>query len=145
MKCKMKTNPEQLRTMLVIGLVLLACGIGGAWLIEGDNPTAMRLAGFCAGMGGAFTAMGGGFLLWRRVIGEQRAQESDRAMNDERGQLIAYKTSGVLALTAVIVICAQLIIAMVRGDSFYMLLGTAGCFIIAIASGVARAVYSKKL
>lgn len=75
----------------------------------------------------------------RRLIGEARAKDSELAATDERGQLIALKAQNILALCVTFSMCAMVVVATVRGDTLYMLLG--GVLLLLSAAGKAAAAY----
>ena len=83
------------------------------------------------GMGLSFTVIAASVLIWRNAVGEARANESEMQMQDERGQAIAFHAQSVLAIAAVMSLIAILVIALVRGDGFYMLLSGALCVLCA--------------
>ena len=58
---------------------------------------------------------------------------------DERGQLIALKAQNILALCVTFSMCAMVVVATVRGDTLYMLLG--GVLLLLSAAGKAAAAY----
>ena len=104
-----------------------------------------RIAGFFSGMGGSFTAISLVVLVRRRIIGEARAKDSELAATDERGQLIALKAQNVLALCVTFSLCAMVIVATVRGDKLYMLLGGALLLLSAAGKAVAGYLYGRRL
>ena len=130
MKCKLNETKRML-ILLAVGLVLALAGFGAAKLLGEEQNMLMRIAGLVSGLGSSLAAIGGGVLLWRRIVGKRRARESELSMNDERGQMIAYKAQGMTAIAAVLALVAMLIAAVVRGDRFYMLLGSALCMAVA--------------
>ena len=132
MKCKLNETKRML-ILLAVGLVLALAGFGAARMMDEEQHMLMRIAGLVSGLGSSLAAIGGGVLLWRRIVGERRARESELSMNDERGQMIAYKAQSMTAIAAVLAMVAMLIAAVVRGDRFYMLLGSALCLAVAAA------------
>ena len=104
-----------------------------------------RIAGFFSGMGGSFVAIALVVLLRRRLLGEARAKDSELAATDERGQLIALKAQNVLALCVTFSMCAMIIVAMVRGDTLYILLGAALLMLSAAGKAIAAHIYGKQL
>ena len=104
-----------------------------------------RIAGFFSGMGGSFVAIALVVLLRRKLLGEARAKDSELAATDERGQLIALKAQNVLALCVTFSMCAMLIVATVRGDTLYMLLGAALLLLSAAGKAIAARIYGKQL
>ena len=131
MKCKL-TEKRNMMALLVAGLVMIAVGALGGYLLPDEQHTLVRMTGFVTGAGLAFTVMAAGVLIWRNLVGEARANESEMQMQDERGQAIAYRAQSVLAFAAVAALIAIVIIALVRGDEFYMLLGGALCVLCAV-------------
>ena len=96
-------------------------------------------------MGGSFTAISLVVLVRRRIIGEARAKDSELAATDERGQLIALKAQNILALCVTFSLCAMVIVATVRGDKLYMLLGGALLLFSAAGKAVAGYLYGRRL
>ena len=94
---------------------------------------------------GSFTAISLVVLVRRRIIGEARAKDSELAATDERGQLIALKAQNVLALCVTFSLCAMVIVATVRGDKLYMLLGGALLLFSAAGKAVAEYLYGRRL
>lgn len=145
MKCFMNQK-KNLRVMLLVGLALLLAGIGGAWLVgESASALTMRLLGFLSGLGGSLVTISGAWLIWKRAVGERRAQDKELELGDERGQAINTQAQAVVGFAATFVVIGIDIVALVRGDYLYMGLCTAGCFAIALTAGIARAVLGKKL
>ena len=132
MKCKLNETKKMI-ILLAVGLVLALAGYGAARLMDEEQHMLMRIAGMVSGLGCSLAAIGGGVLLWRRIVGEKRARESELSISDERGQMIAYKAQSMTAIAAVLALVAILIAAVVRGDRFYMLLGSALCLAVAAA------------
>lgn len=130
MNCKLNET-KRMVILLAVGLVLALAGFGATRLMDGEQHMFVRIAGMVSGLGCSLAAIGGGVLLWRRIVGEKRARESELSMNDERGQMIAYKAQSVTAVAAVLALVTMMIAAVVRGDTFYMLLGTALCLGVA--------------
>ena len=130
MKCKL-TEKRNMTVMLVVGLLMIALGALAGYLLPEEQHVPVRMAGFVTGAGLAFTLMAAGVLIWRNLVGEKRANESEMQMQDERGQAIAYRAQSVLAIAAVMSLIAILVIALVRGDGFYMLLSGALCVLCA--------------
>ena len=144
MKCK-AMQKVWLKGMLAAGAVLLAAGLIWAYGVGAADGLPMRLAGFLSGMGGAFAAIGGGCLLLNRIRGERRTRESALHMDDERGLAVAYKAQSAAAIAAVLALVAMLVAALVRGDSFYMAMGSAGCILVALVKLIAWVVYDKTM
>ena len=124
MTCKWGEK-KNMAVLLAVGLVLLIGGIVFNLVLPEDAHMLSRIAGFFSGMGGSFAAIALVVLLRRRLLGEARAKDSELAATDERGQLIALKAQSVLALCVTFSMCAMLVVATVRGDTLYMLLGAA--------------------
>lgn len=131
MKCKLNEK-KNMTALLVAGLVMIAVGALAGYLLPEEQHTLVRMAGFVTGVGLAFTVMAAGVLIWRNLVGEARANESEMQMQDERGQAIAYRAQSVLAFAAVAALIAIVVIALVRSDGFYMLLGGALCVLCAV-------------
>ena len=130
MKCKL-TEKRNMTVMLVVGLAMIAVGALGGYVLPDEQHVLVRLAGMMTGMGLSLTVIAAGVLIWRSAVGEARATESEMQMQDERGQAIAYRAQSVLAIAAVMSLIAILVIALVRGDGFYMLLNGALCVLCA--------------
>ncbi len=144
MTCKWGEK-KNMTVLLAIGLVLLIGGVVCYRLLPEEAHLPSRIAGFLSGMGGAFTAISLVVLARRRLIGEARAKDSELAATDERGQLIALKAQNVLALCVTFSLCALVIVATVRGDTLYMLLGSALLLSSAAAKAVAAHLYGRQL
>ena len=144
MKCK-AMQKAWLRGMLAVGVVLLLAGLYWEFGIGTQEGLPARMAGFLGGLGGSFTAIGGGCLLLNRIRGERRTKERALHMEDERGLLVAYKAQSAAAIAAVLAIVAMLIAALVRGDSFYMAIGSAACCLVALVKIVAWYAYDKMM
>ena len=117
--------------LLIVGLTMIAVGALGGYLLPDERHLLVRLAGFATGAGLAFTVMAAGVLIWRSLVGETRANESEMQMQDERGQAIAYRAQNALAIAAVGALIVIEVAALVRGDEFYMFLGAALCVLCA--------------
>ncbi len=145
MKCLIHKKGAQ-RAMLFAGLALLAAG-GAFAALRGETASAlaMRAAGFVTGLGAALTTFGGVGLVWRRAVGEGRAEEEALAQSDERGQLINVRAQAILGFAATAAVVAITLVATVRGDMLYIGLGCAGCFAIAATGIAARAALSRRL
>lgn len=145
MKCVINQK-KNLKILLCVGLALALVGAVGAWLIgETADALTMRLLGFLTGLGGSFATVLGVWLIWKKVVGERRAQDKELEMGDERGQEINMRAQAMIGFAATFVVIAIDIAALVRGDSLYMALATAGCAIIALTGIIARVVLGKKL
>lgn len=145
MKCVL-TKKENLRALLAAGLALAALGIAAGLLLgEAASGLAMRLAGFATGMGAALATVGGGWLLYKRLAGEKRAQEQEMALCDERGRQINAQAQLIAGFAAVATVLAFILLALARGDTAYLALGAAGCAAITAAGIAARVILSKKM
>lgn len=131
--------------LLAVGLVLLIGGVVFNLVLPEDAHMLSRIAGFFSGMGSSFVAIALVVLLRRRLLGEARAKDSELAATDERGQLIALKAQSVLALCVTFSMCAMLVVATVRGDTLYMLLGAALLLLSAAGKAIAAHIYGKQL
>lgn len=134
-----------MKTMLAAGLLLLAIGSIWAGSLGDEGGTPARLAGLLCGMGGSFSAIGLGSMLINRFLGAKRARQRELHMEDERGLMVAYKAQNVAAVAAVLAIVAMLITALVRGDTFYMQMGTAACCMVAAVKIIAWYIYDRKM
>ena len=130
MKCKL-TEKRNMTVMMVVGLLMIALGALAGYLLPEEQHVPVRMAGFVTGVGLAFTLMAAGVLIWRSLVGETRANESEMQMQDERGQAIAYRAQSALAIAAVGALIVIEVAALVRGDEFYMFLGAALCVLCA--------------
>lgn len=145
MKCFINKT-KNLNIMLFIGLALALGGLVAAWLMgEAASALAMRLAGFATGLGIALVTVSVAWLLWKKLVGERRAQDKELEMGDERGQIINTRAQAMVGFAATFAVIAIDVVALVRGDDLYMALCTAGCFIIALTGIIARAVFGRKL
>ena len=131
--------------LLAVGLVLLIGGVVFNLVLPEDAHMLSRITGFFSGMGSSFVAIALVVLLRRRLLGEARAKDSELAATDERGQLIALKAQSVLALCVTFSMCAMLVVATVRGDTLYMLLGAALLLLSAAGKAIAAHIYGKQL
>ena len=144
MTCKWGEK-KNMTVLLAVGLALLLGGFICYRLLPEDAHLPSRIAGFFSGMGGSFTAISLVVLVRRRLIGEARAKDSELAATDERGRLIALKAQNVLALCVTFSLCALVIVATVRGDELYMLLGAALLLLSAAAKAIAMHLYANRL
>lgn len=144
MKCRAMWD-SWLKVMLAAGLALLLAGLVWVFGIGVSEGLTARMAGFLSGLGGSLTAIGGGVLLMNRLSGEARTRQRMLHMEDERGLTVAYKAQSAAAIAAVLALVVILVAALVRGDSFYMLLGTAACFLVALTKLVAWCVYDRTM
>ena len=144
MTCKWGEK-KNMTVLLAVGLALLLGGFICYRLLPEDAHLPSRIAGFFSGMGGSFTAISLVVLVRRRLIGEARAKDSELAATDERGQLIALKAQNILALCVTFSMCAMVVVATVRGDTLYMLLGAALLLLSAAGKAAAAYLYGKQL
>ena len=144
MKCRF-FDQKKMWVMLAVGLVMALLGGAAGYLTPEDARLATRLAGFFTGVGTALAFMGGGVLLWRRIVGERKAHESELFMQDERGQAIAYKAQSATAIAAVLALVLMMAVATVRGDYLYMELGTVLCIVLCFVKLLAWYVYSRRM
>ena len=145
MKC-MLNKTKNLMITLFIGLAMMFVGIGAAY-VAGEEASAltMRLLGFITGLGGSIASVAGVWLIYKRVVGAQKARDKELEMGDERGQMINTQAQAVIGFAATLIVIAIDVVALARGDGLYMALCTAGCFAIALTGMIARAVLGKKL
>ncbi len=144
MKCRAMQN-SWLKAMLAVGIVLLAGGLIWAYGVGAADGLPMRMAGFLCGLGGALAAIGGGCLLLNGLRGERRTKEQALHMEDERGLTVAYKAQNAAAIAAVLAIVAMTVTALVRGDSLYMMMGSAACCLVALVKIIAWYAYDKTM
>ena len=145
MKC-MLNKVKNLKIIMFIGLALMFAGIGAMRLLGEDaSAAAYRMAGFFAGIGFSLVVVAGAWLIYKRVVGAQRARDKELEMGDERGQAINMKAQAMIGFVATFIVIAIDVVALARGDGLYMALCTAGCFAIALTGMIARAVLGKKL
>ena len=145
MKCIINKK-KNLQIMIFVGLALLLAGIGAARLIgESVSARTMRVLGFMSGLGGSLVTVSVAWLLWKKLVGERRAQDKELEMGDERGQIINTRAQAMVGFAATFAVIAIDVVALVRGDDLYMALCTAGCFVIALTGIIARAVLGRKL
>ena len=142
MKCQL-TEKKNLKVMLGVGLVLVALGAVAAYLLPDEAHLATRIAGFVNGLGAALAAMGGVMLLRRHRLGEAGARDAELEMNDERGVAVAYKAQSVMAFAAVIALASLTIAAMLRGDTFYMIMGAVMLFAVGFGKLIALYVFNR--
>ena len=144
MKCKL-TEKRNMTVMLVVGLAMIAVGTLCGYVLPDEQHVLVRLAGMMTGMGLSLAVIAAGVLIWRNAVGEARANESEMQMQDERGQAIAYRAQSVLAIAAVMSLIAIVVIALVRGDGFYMLLSGALCVMCAAVKLVSMWAMGKRM
>ena len=142
MKCKW-ANGKMMKTMLVVGLAMMIVGAVVAYFLPEEAHLMTKLAGMVSGMGMSFAVIGGAVLLRRKRLGEELAKDSELAMTDERGVMVAYKAQSVTAIAAVLGIVAILLTATVRGDTLYMTLGLILCFAVGAIKLIAMHIYNK--
>ena len=142
MKCKL-TEKKNMKVMLVIGLAMIVIGAVFGFLLPEEAHWQTKAAGVINGCGVAFTAMASVILIRRKRMGEERANDSELAMTDERGMAVAYKAQNVAAIVAILGIVAIMLVALFRGDALYMMLCTVLCLILAFAKLIAWYVYNK--
>lgn len=143
MKCVTKSDKTP-RILLPVGLLLLAAGIIAARM-SGEDGAVVRIAGFVSGLGGSIAAIAIAIMIRRRLLGPQKSEDSQLEMIDERGQMIGYKAQSVFALCAVLCLVVLIVVATVRGDTLYMMLGAMGCLACAVAKWAAMTVYSRRM
>ena len=144
MKCKL-TEKRNMTVMLVVGLAMIAVGTLCGYVLPDEQHVLVRLAGMMTGMGLSLAVIAAGVLIWRNAVGEARANESEMQMQDERGQAITYRAQSVLAIAAVMSLIAIVVIALVRGDGFYMLLSGALCVMCAAVKLVSMWAMGKRM
>ncbi|MBR5288984.1 MAG: hypothetical protein IKU34_10420 [Clostridia bacterium] len=144
MKCKL-TEKKNMTIMLIVGLVMIVVGLVAALLLPEEAHALTKAAGVINGMGFALAVMSGAVLLRRKRLGEARANDSELAMSDERGVMIAYKAQSVTAIVAIIGIVVILLTALFRGDTLYMIMGTVMCFVIAAVKFGALQIFNKMM
>ena len=144
MKCKLMEK-KNMTIMLIVGLVMMVVGGVAAFLLPEEAHTLTKVAGMVNGMGLAFAVMSGAVLLRRKRMGEERAKDSELAMNDERGMMIAYKAQSVTAIAAVLGIVAIMLTALYRGDRLYMNICLVLCFAVGAVKMAAWHIYNKKM
>lgn len=144
MKCKL-TDKKSLKILLIAGLVLMAVGAIVGYLLPEEAHLATRIAGMASGMGSSFTLIGGVMLLRRWRLGEARARDAELAMTDERGMAVAYKAQSVAAIAAVFAMIAMMLVALVRGDEFYALMGSVLLIAVALIKLAAWYIYNRTM
>ena len=142
MKCQL-TEKKKLKVMLGVGLALVVLGAAAAYLLPDEAHLATRIAGFVSGLGAALAVMGGVLLLRHRRLGEAGARDAALQMNDERGVAVAYKAQSVMAFAAVIALAILTIAAMLRGDTFYMIMGAVMLFAVGIGKLIALYIFNR--
>ena len=144
MKWKL-AETKKMAVLLYVGLILVLLGMLAGFLLPREMHAAMRAAGFVTGVGSALAAMGGGVLLWHRIIGEKKVRESELAMGDERGQAVASRAQSATAIAAVLCLAVIIAVAAVRGDTLYMELGTVMCCLLCGVKLLAWHWYNKRM
>ena len=66
-------------------------------------------------------------------------------MTDERGMAVAYKAQNVGAIAAVLAMIAMMLTALIRGDHFYAVMGSALLCAVALVKLAAWYIYNKKM
>ena len=138
-------NPKYLKGLLTIGLVLLAAGALAGYVLPKEAHLATSIAGMASGAGSSFALIGGVLLLRRWRLGEMRARDFELVMTDERGMAVAYKAQSAAAIAAVLAMIAMMLTALVRGDEFYALLGSALLLAVALVKLAAWHVYNRNM
>ena len=144
MKCRL-TEKRNMTIMLIAGLVLMAVGALAGYLLPEEAHEATRIAGFASGAGMSLAVMAGIVLLRRAWLGEKRARDSELTMSDERGVAVAYKAQSAMAIAAVFALVIIDMIALMRGDTFYLSIVCVLLAVIALVKLVAWHVYNKKM
>ena len=144
MKCRL-TEKKNMTVMLIVGLGMIALGGVAGFLLPEEAHLATRIAGFVSGLGSSLAIMAGVVLLRRARLGEARAKDSELAMNDERGLAVAYKAQNVAAIAAVFAMIAMMVAALIRGDEFYMLMGSMLLCAVALVKLAAWHIYNKRM
>lgn len=144
MKCRL-TEKKNMTVMLIIGIILAVGGAIAAYLLPEEQHMLTRVAGMATGAGTSLAVMAAAVLIRRAVIGEERARDSELAMNDERGLTVAYKAQNAAAIAAVLGVVLLVIVAVLRGDGLYMQLGCAICIAIALIKLVAYSIYNRRM
>lgn len=142
MKCKM-AEKKNMKVMLIIGLAMIAIGAVMGFMLPEEAHWQTKAAGVLSGGGFAFTVMAAAVLIRRKRLGEARANDSELAMNDERGIAVAYKAQNVAAIVAILGIIVIMLTALFRGDLLYMSLGVGVCFAVAFAKLIAWYIYNR--
>lgn len=144
MKCKL-TDKKSLKILLIAGLVLMAVGAIVGYLLPEEAHLATSIAGMASGVGSSFTLIGGVMLLRRWRLGEARARDAELAMTDERGMAVAYKAQSVAAIAAILAMIAMMLVALVRGDEFYALMGSVLLIAVALIKLAAWYIYNRTM
>ena len=144
MKCKM-AEKKNMKVMLVIGLVMIVIGAVMGFVLPEEAHWQTKAAGVLSGGGFAFAVMAAAVLVRRKRLGEARANDSELAMTDERGIAVAYKAQSVAAIAAIFGIVVIMIAALFRDDTFYQVLCTVLCFVVAATKMIAWHVYNKTM
>lgn len=144
MKCKL-TEKKNMTVMLAVGLAMIVIGALSGYLLPQEAHLATRLAGFVTGGGTAFSVMAAFVLIRRKIVGEARARDGELTMNDERGITVAYKAQNVAAIAAIAALIAMTVAALVRDDTFFMMLGSMLLCAVALIKCAAWLVYNKKM
>ena len=138
-------DKKSLKILLIAGLVLIAVGAIIGYLLPEEAHLATSIAGMASGVGSSFTLIGGVMLLRRWRLGEVRARDAELAMTDERGMAVAYKAQSVAAIAAVFAMIAMMLVALVRGDEFYALMGSVLLIAVALIKLAAWYIYNRTM
>lgn len=141
-KCRIN-DAKQLKGLLLVGLILMAAGALAGYMLPEEEHLATSIAGMASGMGSSFALIGGVLLLRRWRLGEARAKDAELAMTDERGMAVAYKAQSAAAIAAVFAMIAMMLVALVRGDEFYALMGSMLLCAVALIKLAAWYIYNR--
>ena len=144
MKCRLN-NQKMMKALLAAGLVLMAAGALAGYLLPEEMHLATSIAGMASGMGSSFALIGGVFLFRRWRLGEARAKDAELTMTDERGLAVAYKAQSAAAIAAVFALVAMMLTALVRGDEFYAIMGSALLIAVALVKLAAWYIYNRAM
>lgn len=142
--CRMN-DAKKLKGLLIAGLILMAAGALGGYLLPEEAHLATSIAGMASGIGSSFALIGGVLLLRRWRLGEARAKDAELVMTDERGMAVAYKAQSVAAIAAMLAMIAMMLTALARGDEFYALMGSFLLCAVALVKLAAWYVYNRKM
>ena len=136
---------KSLMGLMITGLVLAVLGAAAGYALPEEEHLATSLAGMASGVGSSFVLIGGVLLLRRWRLGDARARDAELAMTDERGMAVAYKAQNVGAIAAVLAMIAMMLTALIRGDHFYAVMGSALRCAVALVKLAAWYIYNKKM